>query len=224
MLTSRAFHVFVVLAAALVVPSQAGAAPLVIQSGSMTISGVSGENLDNFSLSGDGFSFQGRGNDLGSGEPACTPCLPGQSVGFDFTFIIDSFGTAQIGATDYGNIVFNLIFRMDGGTAQLIPAGAITRVTAPFFFGRHSTWGPSSIEGFPTHDDWANGTNSLFTAELVGAGTATAVYTAGDLGSYVFQSATYEFEPVPEPATLTLLGSGLGALALRRRRRTRAAA
>ena len=221
-MTRRGLCAFVVLAAALVVTPEAGAAPLVVQSGSVTLTGSLGQNME-FSLSGDTFTFQGRGNDLGSVAEACLPCVAGDTVGFGVTFFVDGFGTAQLGGTDYGNIVFGLAFLLDGETMPF-PASTDPTVTltSPFLFGLKPGRRPAFIEGFPTHTDWFNGTNRLFRAELVGAGTASAVYFRDDLGFYDFQSSTYEFEPVPEPATLFLTSTGVGALAFRKRRRGRA--
>lgn len=86
------------------VPARATAAPLMIDSGCVTITGVSNDDMD-FQFSGDGFFLQGRGLDFGFGGPnGCFPCVAGDSISFDSEFVVVGEGQAQFGGVDYPDV------------------------------------------------------------------------------------------------------------------------
>ena len=86
-------------------PALTRADPLVVTSGSITITGIMGGPLG--SLSGDNFFITGLGGGVGSFTPQqCFPCLPGSTLGLNGFFAGSTLGagSANINGTLFTNI------------------------------------------------------------------------------------------------------------------------
>lgn len=192
----------------LVITPSVKADPIVITGGSLTVIGTFG--FPNYTLTGQNFSVTATGNDLGN-TPSCIPCPSGTPISLS-SFLAGSTlggGTATINGVTFSNVFFIGQFSLAAGGVEL-PAG-LTEVTVTV---------PFSFSGFLIGcDDTLNcsAINQLFETELVGQGTATAIFDLGfpfnGITLYHFQSVTYQFESVgtgiPEPMTILLLTSGL---------------
>jgi len=206
----------------LVLTPSVQADPIVITSGSLTVTGLSGS--PKYSISGNNFSVTSIGGDSGN-TPNCFPCLPGQLVNVS-SFLVGSslgHGPATINGVSFPELFYSGTFSL--GAAVLLPVGGSSdlTLTTPFTFA-------GSIRGCEGSSQVC--VNEIFsTTQLVGQGIATVKFTFGLHGQtgqplYFFQSVVYEFQAaeVPEPMTLVLLTTGLigvGAKVRSRRRRSR---
>ena len=153
----------------------------------------------------------------------CHPCRSERAVGlsFDATYLGGSFSSGLPGTFDgvaYERTFLSGSIFIDGPeftSAALSPSSLV--FTAPFTMRATIVNYDSSPRLGPP----------LFTASLIGSGTATARFSTVEdgLGGRVFDafSVQYEFEaaaPTPEPGTLLLLGSGIALVVRRRVRRT----
>lgn len=206
----------------LVITPSVQADPIVITSGSLTVTGLSG--TPKYSISGNNFSVTSVGGDSGN-TPNCFPCLPGQLVNVS-SFLVGSslgHGPATINGVSFAELFYSGTFNL--GAVVLIPTGVTTDITltTPFTFS-------GNIRGC----DGSNlvcGNEVFSTTQLVGQGIATVQFTFGFHGQtgqplFFFKTITYEFQAaeVPEPMTLVLLTTGLigvGAKVRSRKRRSR---
>jgi len=207
----------------LVITPSVQADPIVITSGSLTVTGLSGS--PHYSISGQNFSITSVGGDSGN-TPNCFPCLPGQTVSAS-SFLVGSslgHGPATINGVSYAELFYGGTFSL--GASVLLPVGGTTdlTITTPFTFVGTNVRG---CEG--TFQICAN--QVFGPVDLVGQGTATVQFTFGINQAngqplYFFRSVTYTFRQaeVPEPMTIVLLTTGLiglGAKASRGRRKSR---
>jgi hypothetical protein len=187
--------------------------PLVVTSGSLSVTGIMGG--PSFSLSGENFSIAGGGN-LGSAQPQqCFPCESGNLLGLHAFFAGSSLaaGNMTFEGMTFTNLVFGGTFEFFG--AAVIPAATTNiSITAPFTFAGDIR--ACVFQGAPTDCSPAN---SIFSTQLVGQGIATIqldffFINASGKSVYGFNSITYNFQPaeVPEPMTITLLATGLMGL------------
>jgi hypothetical protein len=204
----------------LVITPSVKADPIVITSGSLTVTGLSGSPT--YSISGANFSVTSVGGDSGN-TPNCLPCLPGQVANVS-SFLVGSslgHGPAVINGVSFPELFYSGTFNL--GATVLLPTGVFTDITltTPFTF-------TGNIRGCDGSNVVCG--NEIFSlTELVGQGTATVQFTFGfNQGNplFFFRTVTYTFEnaaEIPEPMTIVLLTTGLiglGAKVRSRRRNT----
>ena len=204
----------------LVITPSVKADPIVITSGSLTVTGIAGSPT--YSISGMNFSVTSVGGDSGN-TPNCLPCLPGQLANVS-SFLVGSslgHGPATINGVSFPELFYSGTFNL--GAAVVLPTGVFTDITltTPFTFS-------GNIRGC----DGSNlvcGNEVFSLTELVGQGTATVQFTFGfNQGTgqplFFFRTVTYTFEnaaEIPEPMTIVLLTTGLIGVGARVRSRRR---
>lgn len=184
-------------------PSTTHADPVLITSGSLTVTGLSGG--PSYSLKGDNFSSGGTSGEKGAValQNLCVPCSVGQVVNVSATFAGSGLGANHAG-----------IFMFTGPP-----------ITIPFSLTDLTLTSPFQFSGtLITCQDNCFNTPAISNFSLVGSGTATFELISGlsPIGTrvFTFRSITYNFE-VPEPTSILLLGGGLVVLAAILRRRYR---
>jgi hypothetical protein len=149
---------------------QAGAAtaePIAINGGALT---VTYSGAPTFTLVGDDFVVSGVGADFGStGPDRCSPCVPGDLVGFNSTYVGSTLGSgpAFVNGVTYPQLFYAGTFHFDAGTV-VFPAGAgLVTLTTPFDF-RLENGNPAYMFGFLDSQE----TDAVFSVMLSGHGTA----------------------------------------------------
>ena len=205
--------------AMLVVTPSVKADPVVITGGSLTVVGIFGR--PSYTITGQNFLVTASGGDEGN-TPNCIPCPSGTPISIS-SFLIGSSlggGTAIVDGMVFNNLAFFGQFSLATQNVILPPGMVDVTVTAPFFFS-------GFITGCIGNALFCN--TEVFTRELVGQGTVTAIFGSGfpfnGITLYSFRSVVYTFEgaatEVPEPVTILLLTSGLIGIGVKARRKRR---
>jgi hypothetical protein len=197
--------------------------PIVITSGSLSVSGFSGSPV--YGFSGPNFSATGTGLEFGNTGPAlCSPCVSGDVISPNSIFggLALGFGTVTINGATFNNISIGglLTFTGPGVIVPVTDSTSIT-LTTPFTLS-------GSIDG--CLEPHLVCQTVVFSTAVSGSGIATIqLHGIVDSQGHVlfdFQSVTYSFTDttVPEPASILFLTSGVAALAGAKlnRRRTKA--
>jgi hypothetical protein len=196
-------------------PSVVRADPVVITTGFLSVTGLTGGPV--YSFAGEDFSVAGGGEPGFTAPQLCFPCAGGDLIGLNSTFVGTSLGhgTATINGSTFGSLSLSGNIDFIGSPILLPPAISNISLTAPFTFSGFM---------FGCEGPHINCTpfNSVFSTELTGQGLATIQLNTfvldGDGRSlYQFQSVTYNFSgtPIPEPTSILLLTGGLAALGAR---------
>lgn len=208
------------LAAVLAVPSVVRADPILVTGGFMASSINISEAM--VRMQGDDFFLNvGVEGFFSPLRTSCSPCVGEQDInlGGEFGNPVGG-GSARVNGVDYPTIF------IDGMTGTFTTPDTTLDftdtqlVTVPFqYSGR--------VNGFLVNPFVEGFTDPVFSIDLLGSGTASAViFAVVEEGTtfYSLSEIRYDFEPagpapIPEPATMLLCGFGTAALAVMRRRR-----
>ena len=193
-------------------PATASADPIVITSGTLSVTGLTGG--PSYGFTGLNFFAAGAG-DQGSSHPQmlCSPCVSGAAIDLGGLFAGSSIlGSATLNGTTYP--IVGGTFILSGPTIIVPNSTSNLTLTSPFVFSGNMNLCPSNCGNSPP----------FFTVDVVGSGTATLnlqiFFLSNGHPIFQFQSVTYDFQ-TPEPMSILLLGGGLVGLAAKLRRRHR---
>ena len=215
---------FITLAFFLALTSSAiRANPIIITSGSLSVTGFAG--IPSYSFSGANFSATAVGADFGNTGPAsCFPCVSGNVISTNSTFAGSTLGhgTVTINGTTFSNVfIFGSLMFTGPSITMPVTGLANFTLTTPFTLS-------GSLGG--CFGSQLSCDTVVFSTDVSGSGLASIQFQAFiDLQGqtlFQFQSITYTFNntTVPEPASILFLTSGVAALAaskLRLRARAR---
>ena len=197
-------------------PATANADPLVITSGTGSVTGLSGG--PSFNVTGLNFAASAGGSQ-GSSQPqmACFPCVSGATIGVGGFFGGSSvLGSITIDGTLYSIVGGTII--LSGSPITVPNSTSNVTLTSPFTFSAVLDVCPFPCGFQPT----------FTTVDVIGGGMATVnlqlFFLSNGNPIFQFTSVTYDFQtPVPtaEPTTILLLGAGLVGLAAKLRHRWR---
>lgn len=174
-------------------PRQTHADPILITSGSLTVTGLLGG--PQYTLFGDNFATGGHGERGALGLQTRAVFTSGEVVNVGATFSASSLGDNHGGT-----------FTFTGPPITIPPSLTTLTITSPFQFSGHLLTCPQNCFFGPV----------ISSDDLIGSGTATFTLLCCSVVSngtriFTFQSITYNFE-VPEPASILLLGGALVVL------------
>lgn len=197
-------------------PATATADPIVITSGTLSVTGLGGG--PQFNLIGLNFAANG-GGEQGSSTPQmlCRPCVSGAAITVGGFFGGSSvFHSATLNGTFYPNIGLGGVLILSGPPIIVPNSTSNLTLTSPFSFSGQLLLCASNC---------GSSQPPTFTVDLIGGGIATVnlqiFFLANGNPIFQFQSVTYDFqtpEPTPEPMSILLLGGGLLGLAAKLRR------
>ena len=199
-------------------PGAVRAEPVVITTGSLSISGsiIAGPV---YSFAGQGFSASGQGDTGFAGPQQCSPCVGGNLLSLNATFAGFSLGngTAIINGVVFSDITLAGQIQFFGSVVLPTALSDIT-LTAPFTFGgfMFGCVNQSHLDCTPQV--------AVFSTGVVGQGMVTVQLAFEGLSGtgqplYGFRSVRYDFQPVPEPSAILLLASGLTSVVIRLKKR-----
>jgi hypothetical protein len=211
-----------VVVALLMLSSSARADPFTVTGGTIRIPTAFGSAT--FALEGDGFSLSGHLPQF-VGSLSCFPCSSATPITIHGPMSDITFGGLP---GTFNNISYPALFFTGLLTVASPPFPGSMLLESPTVMVPFDFTG--LLVGFHTAAEAFGPGVPIFTANLTGAGTVTANFSAVPVdpgGTPIFDlaSATFDFnavlpEPTPEPATLALFAmGGAGAVFLRRRRR-----
>ena len=194
-----------------VTPALARAEPVIITSGSLSVTGLSGSPV--YNLIGTNFAAAGTGLNSGFTGPelSCFPCVTGDLVNINSLFVDSSLGK---GTVTIDGATFNQIFIRGAltftGANVVVPVGGLDIIlTAPFTLS-------GLMEG--CLEPHATCQSVVFSTQVSGTGLAS-IQLQGFVDSegrtlYLFRNITYTFEntAVPEPASILILTGALSTL------------
>jgi hypothetical protein len=196
-------------------PATAHADPLVVTSGTLSVTGIVSGPVFNFA--GTDFSAIGGGGDFGNTGPAnsCFPCTPGQLINVGSLFVGSSLGqgTVIINGSTFNNIFIAGQFGFSGPAIVVPVSSSNLTLMAPF------TFGGTMVGCLESHLICQT---QVFSTELIGSGIATIQlqHFLDSFGNslFGFRSVTYTFDnpAIPEPATIVMLVTGLATLGARK--------
>jgi hypothetical protein len=197
-------------------PATATADPIVITSGTLSVTGLTGG--PHFSLTGLNFAANG-GGEQGSSTPQmlCAPCVSGDTISVAGFFGGSSvFHSATLNGTFYPNVGLGGVLILTGPPIIVPNSTSNLTLTSPFSLSGQLLLCPSNC---------GSSQPPFFTVDLVGSGTATVnlqiFFLPNGNPIFQFKSVTYDFqtpEPTPEPMSILLFGGGLLGLAAKLRR------